>query len=159
MNEEKAVVEVIDSKLSGVVPSMNMSVPAKAEFENKLPVVSDEALVGMYREILTQVKEDTNEISTVLDSFVNMVINEGDSSGASKEALVNLLKMKADQADKATKIADLMTRIHLKEKDTFPRYMAAQQNNTINIGDGGSKRTLLEAIAKAQKVSQQQEKA
>ena len=48
------------------------------------------------------------------------------------------------------KIADLVTRVKLKERDTFPRYLAASQNNTINVGDG-AKRALLEAINKAQK--------
>jgi uncharacterized protein Yka (UPF0111/DUF47 family) len=79
-----------------------------------------------------------------------MVFNGGDSTTSSKEALINLIKVKSDTADKMSKIADLMTRIKLKERDTFPRYLAASQNNTINVGDG-AKRALLEAIDKAQK--------
>jgi hypothetical protein len=46
------------------------------------------------------------------------------------------------------KIADLMTRIKLKDKDTFPRYLAANQNNTININSGNNKRQFLEALNK-----------
>ena len=76
-----------------------------------------------------------------------MVFNEGDSTTSSKEAVVNLIKLRSEQSDKMTKVADLMTRIKLKERDTFPRYMAASQNNTINIG--GDRRALLEAITKA----------
>ena len=59
---------------------------------------------------------------------------------------VNLIKIKSDTADKMSKVADLMTRIKLKEKDTFPRYLAAQQNNKVVIE--GSKRDLLKSINK-----------
>jgi hypothetical protein len=54
-------------------------------------------------------------------------------------------------SDKMSKVADLMTRIKLKERDTFPKYLAAQQNNTINIGNNGnnSRRSLIEALNKA----------
>jgi hypothetical protein len=75
-----------------------------------------------------------------------MVINDGDASSASKEAIVNLMKIKSDTADKMSKVADLMTRIKLKDKDTFPRYLAAQQNNKVVIE--GSKRDLLKSINK-----------
>lgn len=75
-----------------------------------------------------------------------MVINDGDASSASKEAIVNLVKIKSDTADKMSKVADLMTRIKLKDKDTFPRYLAAQQNNKVVIE--GSKRDLLKSISK-----------
>jgi hypothetical protein len=48
-----------------------------------------------------------------------------------------------------SKVADLMTRIKLKDKDTFPKYLAANQSNTININSGNNKRQLIEAINKA----------
>jgi len=69
-----------------------------------------------------------------------------DASSASKEAIVNLLKIKTDTADKMAKIADLMTRIKLKERDTFPRYLAAQQNNKVIIE--GSKREMIKSLNK-----------
>jgi hypothetical protein len=75
-----------------------------------------------------------------------MVLNDGDASSASKEAIVNLLKIKSDTSDKMTKVADLMTRIKLKDKDTFPRYLAAQQNNKVIIE--GSKREMIKSINK-----------
>jgi hypothetical protein len=56
------------------------------------------------------------------------------------------MKIKSDTADKMSKVADLMTRIKLKDKDTFPRYLAAQQNNKVVIE--GSKRDLLKSINK-----------
>ena len=57
--------------------------------------------------------------------------------------------MKTDQADKMTKIADLMTRVKLKEKDTS-RFVTKQDGTVINIGNTGtSKRALLEQINEA----------
>jgi len=78
-------------------------------------------------------------------------MNDGDATSSTKEALVNLIKIKSDMSDKMSKVADLMTRIKLKERDTFPKYLAAQQNNTINIGNNGnnSRRSLIEALNKA----------
>jgi len=73
-------------------------------------------------------------------------MNEGDASSSSKEAIVNLLKINTDVNDKMSKIADLRTRMKLKEKDTFPRYLAAQQNNKVVIE--GSKREMLKTISK-----------
>ena len=113
-------------------------------------LISDETVVTVYEEILNNLRTDRIEVDEYLNNFADMVFNGGDSTTSSKEALINLIKVKSDTADKMSKIADLMTRVKLKERDTFPRYLAASQNNTINIGDG-AKRALLEAINKAQK--------
>ena len=76
-----------------------------------------------------------------------MVMNEGDSSSASKEAVVNLVKAKTDIADKKAKIADLMTTLRLKEKTVSK--LQANQTNHIHITD---KRAILETINKVKKV-------
>ena len=68
-----------------------------------------------------------------------------DPTKTSKEAIVNLIKIKSDVNDKMAKIADLRTRIKLKEKDTYPRYLAAQQNNVVIEG---SKREMIKTINK-----------
>lgn len=146
MNEEK--------HNDSLVPSMNVSLPAQQTDEPNL--IEDDVLLGIYGEIVDNIRTDRKEIDSILNNFVNMVINEGDATAASKEALVNLIKIKSDAADKMAKIADLMTRIKLKEKDTFPRYLAAKQENTINIS-GGSKRELLKRIEKMQKLKKQKE--
>jgi hypothetical protein len=117
---------------------------------NLSQLISDETVVTVYEEILNNLRTDRIEVDEYLNNFADMVFNGGDSTTSSKEALINLIKVKSDTADKMSKIADLMTRIKLKERDTFPRYLAASQNNTINVGDG-AKRALLEAIDKAQK--------
>ena len=112
-------------------------------------LVSDSMVLGVYAEIMNNVRKDREEIDEVLGKFADMVINEGDATTSSKEALVNLLKMKTDQSDKMTKIADLMTRVKLKEKDTS-RFVTKQDGTVINIGNTGtSKRALLEQINEA----------
>jgi hypothetical protein len=80
-----------------------------------------------------------------------MVLNDGDASSATKEAMVNVLKSKADITDKMAKIADLMTRIKLKDKDTFPRYLAAHQHNNVTIESNNTKRDILKALQAAKK--------
>lgn len=114
--------------------------------ENEEGLISDDTLLGVYNEILDTVRSDRKEIDECLKQFVDLVINNGDSSSSSKEALVNLIKLKAEQSDKMTKLADLITRVKLKEKDTFPKYLAASQNNTININTGAKKRDILNAL-------------
>lgn len=98
------------------------------------PLISDEELKGVYDEVLGNLRKDREELDNLVCNFKDMVLNEGDATTSSKEALVNLLKIKIDTADKMSKIADLMTRA--RGVNTMPRWMAAQQNNTINIGSG-----------------------
>ena len=70
-------------------------------------------------------------------------MNEGDSTSASKEALVNLAKLKSDIAMGKSKVADLMTSLKLKEKQISK--INATQNNNITITD---RRNLIETINK-----------
>ena len=114
--------------------------------EEKESIIKDDSLLGLYGEILENCREDRSKADEILSNFLEMIINDGDASSASKEAIVNLLKIKSDTSDKMSKVADLMTRVKLKEKDTFPRYLAAQQNNKVVIE--GSKRDLLKSISK-----------
>ena len=58
-----------------------------------------------------------------------MVINEGDPSSASKEAMINALKLRHDANDKSLKLLDLCTRMWLKDKSTSTEIYAYQQNN------------------------------
>ena len=80
-----------------------------------------------------------------------MVMNEGDSSSSSKEAVVNLVKIKNDVADKKAKIADLMTSLVVKEKANAK--LTANQTNHIHITD---KRAILETIKNVKKVQNEQ---
>jgi hypothetical protein len=142
--EEADDIDELDIEM--LLPSMNVSKEFTAMDEDKECVIKDSTLVGLYDEILSNCRDDRTKVDEVLSTFLEMVINDGDASSASKEAIVNLMKIKSDTADKMSKVADLMTRIKLKDKDTFPRYLAAQQNNKVVIE--GSKRDLLKSINK-----------
>lgn len=153
MNNQKEIVPDLDYK--EILPAMNVGVapPPAPKMDN---LISDEAMVGLYEGILQQINIDRTEIDDCIAKFADFVFNGGDATSASKEALVNLIKLKVEAADKMTKVADLMTRVKLKERDTFPRYLAAKQENTIHIGDNGAKEALLKAINKAQKKKDKQ---
>jgi len=142
--------------LDKLIPQMNVNVPnQQLPQESSESIVPGEAVLGMFSEILNNIREDRAEIKDLVNNFVDMVINQGDATTSSKEALVNLVKIQAETSNSMAKIADLMTRINLKEKDTFPRYLAAHQNNTINIGS--EKRDLIKQIQKFQKKKKEED--
>lgn len=144
--------EIISSEdeFSDLIPKMNIEVPELTNDVSNL--IGDEEVLDGFDEVIGWLREDRSQINEFIDNMADMVINEGDATSASKEALVNFVKMKTDLADKAAKILDLKTRIKLKERDTFPKYLAASQNNTINIGgQSSSRRSLIEAVNKAKK--------
>jgi hypothetical protein len=128
------------------------------EQAQELSIISDESLLGVYGEIMDNLRDDRNQVSNLVDTFSNMVLNDGDSSTASKEALVNLLKTKIEASEKMTRIADLMTRIKLKQPDTYQPWMGKGKEkggNTINIYDssGINRKSLMERIQKEKKES------
>jgi len=135
--------------LESVIPSMNVSLPSPPVDGEKQALVSEDMLLGIYSEILGNLREDRAEMGGYVTNLADMVFNDNDGDFHSKEALVNLIKTKSEIGDKMAKIADLMTRVVLKERDTFPRYLAAHQNNTINIGNS-DKRELLKQIDRLQ---------
>lgn len=136
VNQTENKKEVLEPKLVNQTENNEMS-----------ELISDDDLIGMYDDIVNMVKKDRAEVDEVLGDFINMVMNEGDGSSASKEAIVALLKMKMDGADKLSKVADFKTRIKLKERSTFPAYLA--QHNTYNLGDNLDKRAMIEKLTKA----------
>jgi len=141
--EQEFLEELDDMDVDSLIPTMNVNDIAEPTEEQ---IVENEDLLGLYQEILENCRKDRENTDEILVNFVDMVMNEGDDSSASKEAIVNLLKIKSDTSDKMSKVADLMTRIKLKERDTFPRYLAAQQNNKVVIE--GSKREMIKSINK-----------
>jgi len=143
------IIDEIATASKEMIPQMNVAVPPAEE--NKL--ISDEKMVGVYDEVLENIRQDRAEIDNLKSQFEEMVLNGGDATTASKEALVNLMKMKLDTSDKMSKIADLMTRA--RGVNTFPKYFAANQNNTINMSSKRAltpheKRTLIENEVKKQ---------
>lgn len=151
---EKVVVEpeimapdlMEEMALAEVLPGMSLTAPPPVE---EKCIVEDEVLLGLYDEIIQNCRDDRKRAGDLESTFADMVINDGEASSATKEALVNLVKIKSDISDKMAKVADLMTRIKLKDKDTFPRYLAAHQHNQVTIE--GSKRDVLKAIQNAQR--------
>jgi hypothetical protein len=131
-------------KSEDFVPKINLNIDGNKEPDDC--VVSDNDLLDIYKEILENIRDDRKQVTEFIDNFADMVINEGDATSSSKEGLVNLIKIKSDMSDKMSKVADLMTRVKIKDRDTFPKYLAASQNNTININS--NKRQLIEAINK-----------
>jgi len=129
-----------------LLPSMNVS--KELQTEKKECIVKDEVLLNLYDEILNDCRDNRKSVAEVTDMFHDMVSNDGDATAASKEAIVNLYKIQTDISDKMTKIADLMTRIKLRERDTMPGFLAAQQNNKVVIE--GNRRDLLKHFNKEQ---------
>lgn len=132
-----------ESTFSDLIPNMVIN-EAKEEADNEPCIIEDQALLGVYDEILENCRKDRNSIDEVLANFVDMVFNDGDSTSATKEGIVNLMKAKSDISDKMAKVADLMTRIKLKSKDTFPRYLANHQHNNVKIES--SRRELIQRL-------------
>lgn len=126
-------------KNKSVMPSIPVVLPTTEQNA----VVTDEQLLDLYSEILEDLRNDRKEVDAILSNFVEMVMNEGDSTSSSKEALVNLAKLKSEIAIGKSKIADLMTSLKLKEKQASK--INATQNNNITITD---RRNLIETINK-----------
>jgi hypothetical protein len=106
-------------------------------------LVADDDWKNLCKEILNDINNDRKEVSEIIDHFNNMVLNEGDGNNATKEALVNLHKIKSDSADKKVKLLDIMSRV--KSKDMFPKYLI-QHNKVEN--NGPSMREIIESSRK-----------
>ena len=119
------------------------SIPVVLPTGEQNAVISDDQLINLYEEILEDLRSDRKEVESMLANFVEMVMNEGDSTTSSKEALVNLAKLKSDIAIGKSRVADLMTSLKLKEKQASK--INATQNNNITITD---RRNLIETINK-----------
>jgi len=132
-----------EATFADLIPNMVVN-ERKEEADNEPCIVEDAVLLGVYDEILENCRKDRASIDEVLANFIDMVFNDGDSTSATKEGIVNLMKAKSDIADKMSKVADLMTRIKLKSKDTFPRYLAAHQHNNVKIES--SRRELIQRL-------------
>jgi len=112
-------------------------------------LISDADLINMYDNIMETIDHDRKQLDEVLTNFIDMVMNEGDGSTASKEAIVNLIKVKLDSADKMAKIAELKTRVKLKDMSA-PAYLFSEHNK-FQERKGLTKREVLRAVATQQK--------
>lgn len=128
------------------IPSVNLNINLPQE-TGKSEIVEAEQIVGLCNEVLDDIRSDSSEIHEAYGNFAEMVFNSGDATAASKEALVNLLKLKSDIADKKTRVMEMMLRAYLK--DGRPN-LTANQHNEIRIEDN-SKRDLLQNLEKKSK--------
>lgn len=103
-------------------------------------LVTDELLMSLYVELLTEIKNDRIEVDNLLQNFTDMVFNGGDVSSSSKESVVNLAKIKSDILDKKTKVADLLTSLKIKQKNQLNN--STNNNNSLNI----NRRSIIEAL-------------
>ena len=152
MEKQNEIVEteaIEQSEIQDLIPQMNVNVPVDQTQEAKC-LISDEQLLGVYDEIMHNFRSDRKQVSHIAKEFADLVINGGDSSSSSKEALVNLLKLKNDTSDKMVKIADLMTRLKMKSPDTYKPYFNAKQENKTTINITG-RRQLLKKIEQSVK--------
>jgi len=137
------------------LPQMNVTIPNQ-QGSDASALITDSQYLGVLDEIMSNIREDRKQVSDYIDNIADMVINDGDATTSSKEALVNFVKIKADLQDKMLKAADLMTRLKLKNTYAYsgPHLNAMQQNN-FNIGGGESadfsRRELIRAINHAKK--------
>lgn len=145
-------ISIVNEKKSDLVPQMNVNVPATANNEEG-KLFPDDKIIKASDEILNNLRCDRSELDELISQFKDMVLNGGDASNSSKEALVNLIKIKTDTADKMSKIVELMYRS--RGVNTFPKYLAVNQNNTINNTNkklsSQEKRALIEAENKKNK--------
>lgn len=149
----QATREISSEDLDDFSPQMNVSVPDSTVDATHL--ISDEQYLGMLEGIMMEIREDRKQVSDYVDNFAEMVINSGDATTSSKEAFVNLVKLKTDQQDKMLKIAELMTRLKMKNTYAYsgPHLNALQQNN-FNIGTDApdfNRKELIKAINHAKK--------
>lgn len=133
-----------ESSFADLLPNMVFN-EKKQEADEEECIIEDKVILDVYDEILNNCRKDRENIDEVLANFLNMVFNDGDSTSATKEGIVNLLKAKSDISDKMSKVADFMTRIKLKSKDTFPKFLNAHQHNNVKI-ESSSRRDLLQRL-------------
>lgn len=131
-----------------LLPTMEVNVTGGLQ-KNEKEIVQDDQLIGIYNEILDMIRDDRKEVDGLLANFVNMVVNDGDASTSSKEALVNLVKIKTDCANNMSRVFDLLARLKLRDR-SIPEVIAKQVNK-FSIGGGKPDRKMLEALAKENK--------
>jgi hypothetical protein len=128
------------------IPSMNLG--AVQQTKDEKPLTTNEEMIEMYKKIINHCDEDRQEANSLFQDLKEMVINDGDASHSTKEAMMQALRIRCEAADKETKVMDLLMRYILKDKDTFPRYLAANQENNIIFKGNASKRSFLEKLEK-----------
>lgn len=151
--KEKAtdVMQVLEDATGNQLPQLNVSMPLAPKKDEEVVLVKNETMINLYNEILEHCREDRKDADGAFKTFLEMVVNDGDATSSSKEAMVQLLRVRVEATDKMTKVMDLLMRYVLKDRDTFPKYLNANQENNITIKTKSTKRNFLEKLEKAKK--------
>jgi hypothetical protein len=113
--------------------------------EVNIQLVQPEEIVSLVKTVMTDIEGEKHEIQEALVNFSEMVFNAGDATSASKEALVNLLKLKSDLIDKKARMLEMMMKVY---KTEGPKTVTAHQHNDIYVHD---KRKLFDELDKEEK--------
>jgi hypothetical protein len=145
------VVQVLEDSTGSQLPQLNVNMGMQPKKDEEVILVKNETMISLYQEILEHCREDRKDADGAFKTFLEMVVNDGDATSSSKEAMVQLLRVRVEATDKMTKVMDLLMRYVLKDRDTFPKYLAAKQENNIVIKDKSTKRSFLEKLEKSKK--------
>lgn len=142
-----------EDDVESMLPAMNLNIPEPQKPNDAL--ISDDQYLGVLNEIVNNIRDDRDQVNEYIDTFANMVLNDGDATTSSKEALINLVKTKVDLQDKMLKAADLMTRLKMKNTYAYSgSHLNAMQQNNFNIGADNTtfdRKEFIRAINKAKK--------
>jgi len=124
--------------------ALNISIPTN---ETNTSLVQADQIVGLVKNVMDDITVEKNEIQEAYTNFAEMVFNAGDATSASKEALVNLLKLKSDLIDKKARMLEMMMKVYNKEGQG-PKTIVAHQHNDMHVHD---KRKLFTELDKEEK--------
>lgn len=127
-------------------PQMNVTVSK----DNDGELSPDDPLAKLWDECLDICRSDRKECDHLLANFVEMVMNEGDSTTASKEAICNILKTKTEITDKMIKVANQLQTQKLKRPTAK---VQAEQHNHFHV----NRRSLLRELESLSKERKKQE--
>lgn len=154
---ESMIAGVVEAEVEDLPEPPQMTVPtAPTPQSSSQPLFEDEEMLKMCGEVLSNMRNDRKQLDTLISNFVEMVFNEGDSTTASKEALVALMTAKTNMSDKQMKIVDTMAKFKLKEMASAPKSVTANQENHYHFG--GTRRSFLEQINKRMKKKPEENK-
>lgn len=134
------------------IPQVALNINLPPEVTNDFALVKQEEIVGLCKNIMEDINTEKNEIQEAYVNFAEMVFNAGDATSASKEALVNLLKLKSDLIDKKSRMMEVMMKAYNKEG---PKNITAHQHNDFHVHD---KRKLFADLDKKEIVKEKNEK-
>ena len=155
---ESMIAGVVEAEIEDLPEPPQMIVPTAATPPSSTqPLFEDEEMLKMVGETLSNMRNDRKQLDTLISNFVEMVFNEGDSTTASKEALVALMIAKTNMSDKQMKIVDTIAKFKLKEMaPAAPKSVTANQENHYHFG--GTRRSFLEQINKRMKKKPEENK-